>query len=63
MWKCLSVESYGLFFQGRKRYLTADIENEITVSIRKMSECSVGPTLVQFLELVQEFITLRDYQT
>ena len=28
-----------------------------------MLECGFGPVLVEFLDLVQEFITLRDYQT
>ena len=28
-----------------------------------MLECSFGPTFLEFIDLVQEFITLRDYQT
>ena len=63
MWESLTVELYCLFFQGHKRYLTDDIENKIPASIQKMLDCHFGPTLVEFIDLVQEFITLRDYQT
>ena len=58
-----SILTLLIFSQGRKTALGDDVESKLAVCVRQMAELGFGPTFLEMVELVRDYIVANDIRT
>ena len=52
-----------MFFQGRKTQQPDDLEKKIARHVRQMEDIGLGPTLLEFREIVHDYLEENEVNT